>query len=176
MINNNRGQLVNIFLFMIIALVVVTISAMFIYMGGVVREELHESLDDKTQPNSSANYSKQIDDNFGDVTYAYSSLYWISVFLIVGMIFAIFIGAYFSPTHPVVFVIYAVLMLIAIPVSAEISNAYEIIMEDPTLASTFDGFIGANYIMLNLPIWVTIIGFIGGVIMGLRRMGADRLG
>jgi len=43
-------------------------------------------------------------------------------------------------------------------------------MSNPTLSSTFTGFTGANWIMLNLPVWITIIGITGGIIM-FSRMG-----
>jgi hypothetical protein len=43
-------------------------------------------------------------------------------------------------------------------------------MSDATLSSTFSGFIGTNWIMLNLPIWITIVGFTGGIIM-FSRLG-----
>ncbi len=45
------------------------------------------------------------------------------------------------------------------------SNAYETIMNNEVLAGTFAEFTGANWIMLNLPVWITIIGFVGGIIM-----------
>ena len=56
----------------------------------------------------------------------------------------------------------------AVIIGAGISNAYEQVILDPTLASTFVGFVGANFIMLNLPTWIAVIGIIGGIIMFVR--------
>jgi len=43
-------------------------------------------------------------------------------------------------------------------------------MNDQTLSGTFTSFSGASWIMLNLPVWITIIGMVGGIIM-FSRMG-----
>ena len=62
-------------------------------------------------------------------------------------------------------------MIVAVIVSAVISNAYEKLTQEPTLAATFAQFPAQNHIFANLPIWVTIIGFVAGIVMfvGLIR-------
>jgi len=52
------------------------------------------------------------------------------------------------------------------------ANSYEILMSDATLGASFTGFTGANWIMLNLPIWISIVGIAGGIIM-FSRMGKE---
>jgi len=167
-LKNKRGGYLDIFLFMIFALAIVVISVLFIYMGGEIKGKLHEKLDNKTEEGSSVNYTTLIDNNIGAVNRAYGSLYWISVFLILGMIVAIFIGSYLVTTKPVYFVPYIFIVGIAIIVSVGISNGYAQIIQDTTLASTFDGFVGANFLLLNLPIIITIVGFVGGIIMFIK--------
>ncbi|GAG53842.1 unnamed protein product, partial [marine sediment metagenome] len=49
--------------------------------------------------------------------------------------------------------------ILAVP----ISNAYETIYLNPSLAESFVGFTGQNYMMLNLPTMVLVLGFIAGV-------------
>ena len=135
-------------------------------MGGDVTEKVHETMDDMTF--GDANTSQVIDDTFGAVNRSYQALYWIAVFLMVGMIISIFIGSYLVTTRPVFFIPYIFITIIAIIVSVGISNAYEQVIADPTLASTFAGFIGANFIMLNLPMWIAIVGIVGAIIMFVR--------
>jgi len=165
---NKKGGFTDLFLFMIISLIIVLISGVFIYMGLLVTDKLHESMDDMTF--GSTNTSEVIDDNMGDVNDAYGGLYWISIFLIVGMMLSIFIGSYLVTTKPIFFVPYIFITIIAIIVSVGISNAYEQIILNPTMASTFMNFTGANWILLHLPTWITAIGFVGGIIM-FSRMG-----
>lgn len=174
-VQDKRAGYTDIFIFMIVAVCIVFISGVFIYMGATVEDKLHESLDNRTSDSQYVNYTETIDENFGAINKAYASLYWISVFLIFGMIVAIFIGSYMVQTKPVFFVPYIFIMIIAIVVSAGLSNAYEDVTANATLSATFDGFLGANFLLLNLPVIVTIIGFAGGVIMFIRmQKGAEQ--
>jgi len=70
----------------------------------------------------------------------------------------------------VFFVPYIFMVAIAVFVAVIVSNAYETLMETDLLAGTFSNFIGSNWIMLNLPIWISIIGIGGGIIM-FSRLG-----
>lgn len=166
MIKGKIGGMTDLFIFMILAIVIVFICGVFIYMGGIATDQVHETMD--TMHFGDANTTQVIDNTFGAVENSYQALYWISWFLIVGMIISIFIGCYLVTTKPLFFVPYAFITIIAVIISAGISNAYEQVIADPTLASTFAGFTGANFIMLNLPVWISIIGITGGIIMFVR--------
>lgn len=172
---NRHGGFTDLFLFMVVALIIVLISGVFIYMGGQVSDKLHEGLDGM-DIGGDLNVTEQIDDNFGAVNTAYGGLYWISIFLIVGMILSIFIGSYLVTTKPIFFLPYIFISLIAIVVSVGISNGYEQIIATPSLASTFAGFVGANYILAYLPIWIAVIGITGGIIMFVRMGRQEEVG
>jgi len=163
---NKKGGFTDLFIFMIFSFAILLICGIFIYMGGNVTEKVHDTMDEMTF--GDANTSQVIDDTFGAVDRSYQSLYWIAVFLMVGMVISIFIGSYLVTTRPVFFIPYAFITIIAIIIAVGISNAYEQVIADPTLASTFAGFVGANFIMLALPIWITIIGIVGAIIMFVR--------
>jgi F0F1-type ATP synthase assembly protein I len=166
MITGKQGGMSDLFLFMIFSMAILFISGIFIYFGGKVNSEVHAKLDGMTFKNS--NVTEVIDNTLGKVNEAYQSLYWISVFLIIGMIISIFIGSYLVTTKPIFFVPYLFIVIIAVIVAVGLSNAYETVIQDPTLASSFVGFVGANFIMLKLPLWVAIIGVTGGIIMFVR--------
>ena len=163
---NKRGGYSDLFMFMIFSFVILLVCGIFIYLGGDVTEKVHETMDDMQF--GDANTSQVIDDTFGAVNRSYQALYWIAIFLMVGMVISIFIGSYLVTTRPVFFIPYAFITIIAIIIAVGMSNAYEQVIADPTLASTFAGFIGANFIMLALPIWVAVIGIVGAVIMFIR--------
>jgi len=163
---DKRGGMTDLFIFMIFAFAIIVISGIFIYIGSTVTGEIHEKMD--TMQFGDANTSVVIDQSMGAVNNAYQSLYWIAVFLMVGMIISIFIGSYLVTTKPIFFIPYFFILIIAIIIAVGISNAYEQVIADPTLASTFAGFLGATFIMTKLPIWISIIGIVGGIIMFVR--------
>lgn len=167
---NKNGGFTDIFLFMILALVVVFICGIFIYMGGRATTQVHATMD-SMDIGGNKNVTQVIDETFGQVNQSYQALYWISMMLIVGMVLSIFIGSYLVTTKPVFFIPYIFILIIAVIVSTGISNAYEQVIADPTLASTFAGFTGANFFFIYLPLWISVIGVVGGVIM-FSRMGS----
>ena len=163
---NKKGGMTDLFIFMIMSFAIVLISGIFIYMGGQVTSEVHEKMD--TMQFGDANTTQVVDNTIGKVNQAYQSLYWIAIFLMVGMVMSIFIGSYLVTTRPIFFIPYIFILVIAIIIAVGLSNAYEQIIQDPTLASTFAGFVGANFIMLHLPMWISVIGIVGGIIMFVR--------
>lgn len=166
---NKKGGLTDLFLFMIISFIIIVISAVFIYLSSRVNTELHNSMDGMMFGDKNATLI--INDSMGKLDQTLQALYWISAFLIFGMILSIFIGSYMVTTRPVFFVPYIFILIIAVIVSVALSNAYEQIIADPTLASTYNGFIMPNFIMAYLPIWISIIGVAGAIIM-YSRMGS----
>jgi len=168
---NKKGAFADLFIFMIFALVIIFISVLFVYMGNLTTDKLHETVGTMDLHDTVGNNASQVIDNtMGDVNVSFQALHWITIFLIVGMIISIFIGSYLVTTKPIFFIPYLFVVIIAIIVSVPIANTYETLLTNETLASTFAGFTGANWIMLNLPIWITIIGITGGIIM-FSRMG-----
>lgn len=168
-IKDKRGSYADLFLFMILAVCIVFISVVMIKIVGEANTKFHEELDDEMF--GATNGSELVTETIGAVSGSYNNLYWISVMLIVGMIISIFMGSYMVTTRPVFFVPYLFIVIIAIIVSVGIANAYEEVMVDPTLSSTFDGFTGANFLLGNLPMIIAIVGIMGGIIM-FSRIGS----
>jgi hypothetical protein len=172
-LRNKKGAFSDLFIFMILAVAIVFICGIFIFLGGKATQEIHDKLDG-TDYAGNENMTQIIDNSIGAVNRSYQALYWIAVMLIVGMVISIFIGSYLITTKPIFFVPYAFITIIAIIVSVGISNAYMQVIQNPTLASTFAGFIGANFIMSQLPIWITVIGIVGGIIMFVRMGSKEK--
>lgn len=165
-LKSKKGGFSDLFIFMVLSFAIIFICGVFIFLGGKAYSSVQEKLGNMTIGN--ANTTIVIDQTIGKVNQAYQSLYWISIFLIVGMILSIFIGSYLVTTKPIFFIPYIFILIIAVVVSVGISNAYEKVISNPTMASTFAGFTGANFIMLQLPIWISVIGIVGGIIMFVR--------
>jgi len=168
---SKRGAFADLFIFMILAFVLIFICVVMIYIANTTTSKLHETMDDMDLSDGSGNnVSVVIDYTVGATALTFKSLQWISAFIIFGMILGIFIGSYLVTTKPVFFIPYIFIVIIAIIVSVPLSNSYETLSNNADLSSTFAGFTASNFIMLNLPIWITIIGFVGGIIM-FARMG-----
>ena len=168
---NKRGGFTDLFLFIIFAFVIILICVVMIYIGNETTDQLQNTLGKMDLHDTEGNNASVVIDNtMGATNTSFQSLHWIAVFLIVGMIISIFIGSYLVTTKPIFFIPYLFITIIAIVVSVPMSNAYETLINNATLSGTFSGFTGANWIMLNLPIWITIIGFTGAIIM-FSRMG-----
>ena len=173
MIKGNKGQFTDIFLFITMAITIVFVFGIFIYMGIRVNDQLDESFTGMQVGEDGQNYTDIKDETFGAVNLSYSALYWLAILMIVAMMISIFIGSYMVTTRPIFFVPYIFIVIIAVLVSVGISNAYQEITATPELASTFANFIGSNFILYNLPIWVVVIGFVGGLIMFVRMKSQE---
>lgn len=160
---NKKGAFTDIFIFMIMAFAIMLICGIFIYVGILANNQLHNSLDNMTI--GAYNTSQVITQSMGAVNTAYNSLYWISWFLIIGMIIASFIGAYAVTSKPIYAVPYFIIGIVAFIVSVGISNAYGVILQDKTLGATFNGLAGGNFLMGELPIIVLIIMIVTGILM-----------
>jgi hypothetical protein len=84
------------------------------------------------------------------------------------MMISILIGSFLVTTRPVFFLPYIFIVIIAIIVAVGLSQAYDQVKENSELSSTFDRFGGANFMLSNLPVIITIVGFTGGIIMFVR--------
>lgn len=169
-LKNKQGGLTDLFIFMIVAFAVIFICAIFIYVSITASDKLHETMDEMDLP-SSQNATELLNDTFDQVPRTFNALYWIAILLIIGMVLSIFIGSYLVTTKPIFFIPYIFITIVATIVAVGLSNAYELVIVDETMSSTFAGFTGANLIMLNLPMWIAVIGIVGAIIM-FTRMGS----
>lgn len=173
MIKNKRGAgLTDLFVFMVVAFALAIICALFLYIGTTTYNNFlsHSEGFDKALEGTGMSSADVIGDTFGQVPNAYQSLKWITVMLIVGMAISILISSFLVNTHPVFFVAYLFIWIIAIIVAVPMSNAYEIIYQNKALSSTFAGFWGQTYIFLNLHIWITVIGGFAGILMFINMV------
>lgn len=170
LLREKQGGFTDLFIFLIVAFAIGVIVIVFLFIGKTATDQLHESMDDMELGDGTNNVSVVIDNTMGVTYSAYRTLRWTSILMFFGMIIGIFIGSYMVTTKPIFFIPYIFLVIIAIVVSVGMSNAYDTLMLNTTLASTFADTGGMNWFLLNLPIITTIVGFAGGLIM-FSRLG-----
>lgn len=165
---NKKASFVDLFIFMIFAFILVVVIGFLLYIFDQAEDGLHEAMDGMTF--GDANTTEIINESVGATTTSLSALYWLSVLIIFGMILGIFIGSYMVTTKPIFFIPFLFVWIIAIIVAVPISNAYETLSQTPELASTYAKFVGAGFILNNLPMIIAIVGIVGAIIM-FTRMG-----
>lgn len=121
---------------------------------------------------SDVNVSAAAEATIGQVNNALPVWYWAVGLIIVALFLSFLISNLFVKAHPVFFIAYILIVITSIIFAVIISNAYETtILTADIFEDQLPKFTIANFIFLNLPIWVTIFGFLGGMMLfiGLIR-------
>lgn len=85
--------------------------------------------------------------------------------LFIGLVLAIIISGWLVGGHPIFMFLYFIVVIIGVIVSAFLSNVWETFTQSATFGTTIANFAISNNILLNLPIYTTVIGFIGIIVM-----------
>lgn len=150
---NRNGALTDIFLLIVVGFVFTLFSVVIIFGFGLLNTQLQNI---QNPPN--LNLTGAAADTIGQFSSGLLMLRAISILLIVSMMISILISNYLIKANPIFFAAHIILVIIAIIFSVYISNSYEDLMKNSILGSSFQGFSGANYIFLNLPVWIAVIG------------------
>lgn len=156
---NRRGALMDLIILMVVAFTAVLFFAGWTF----THQELVDTLLDA--PQGGINLTEATNSTFLKVNDALIGLRWVAAAIIFGSIIAIFISNFLVKAHPVFFIPYVLFVVISVIFSAYISNSYEGLLSSGTLASTLQGFSFANFFFINLPIWITVIGFLGAIVL-----------
>ena len=163
---HKKGGMFDLILAIALSLILAVALVLFTYVQHATHEKLLEKAPSLQRSFTNINVTDTINASFGAVGDAYQNFRWISVTLIFGFFASILVSAFLVRTHPAWFIGYIFVVVIAVVLSAYISNSYERLMQNEILMETFlTGFYGQNWIFLHLPIWVTIIGFLAGILM-----------
>lgn len=163
---NKRGGMFDLILAITLSLILAVALVLFVYVQHRTQEKLLEKAPSLQRSFNNINVTDTINGSFGAVGDAYLNFRWISVTLIFGFFASILVSAFLVRTHPAWFIGYIFVVVISVVISVYVANTYERLMNDPILMETFlTGFFGQNWIFLHLPIWVTIFGFIAGILM-----------
>lgn len=163
---NKRGGLFDIFIVLIVLFIVLIFFAGFIYGWNALTDNVITAANQN--PNVPGNVTKAAEDVFGKINTALPALQWVGLALIVAMILGIMVSNFLVKAHPAFFVIYILITIVAVIFSVSLSNAYQsILTTDNPITTNLQQFTALNHIMLNLPIWTTIIGFAGAIFLFL---------
>ena len=164
---NKKGGLLDLILAMIFTFIILIFVVVITFSSRVVNEKMHE-MAPTLQANMQENVSEIINDTIGATNRAFSTLKAASLILIFGYFLSILLSSFLVKTHPAFFVAYLFVVVISVIVAVPISNSYEEMYEHPLLAQDFAGFFAQSWIFLHLPLWVTVIGILAGILLFLN--------
>jgi hypothetical protein len=171
-IGDKRGQLnlsqFNIFTIMIGIFVAVILFGTLIYVSGVMNTAfLNIGLANEVNSGRPGyvNMTQASQDTFGQLNNSIQALRLVAITMIFGefIIFIAFLG--FSRKHPILFIVWIFIVFLAVMLAAPISNSYEEILQSNALDGIFSTFTGANWVLLNLPLFNLLVGILGGIFM-----------
>ncbi len=165
---NRKGGLFDIFILLIVGFVVFLFFAAWVYGFNLLTNQIVDSgiIVDNPFNDGTTNISDIGEDTFGAVNTGLGSLKWIALVIFIAMIMGIMVSNFLVKAHPAFFIVYVLITIIAVVFSVYISNAYETIVTSANpLGPTLQSFGAMDFIMNNLPIWTTIIGFMGAIFL-----------
>ncbi len=170
---NKKGQGITQ-LFILIAISMVLILFFSVWIFGF--NTLTNAMEDIELPASTGiNFTDITKDTLSHVNSGMAFLRIIAVLMIFGFSLSIIITSFVDKVHPGLgFVVHLFVTAIAVVFAVQVSNAYEALLTNNVLGETLQSFTGGTFIMLNLPVWVTVIGFIG-IILLMSGIPKDRL-
>ena len=90
--------------------------------------------------------------------------------LFIGLILASIIGAWVSGNHPILMIVYFIIIILAIVVSSILSYSWDTFMEkSPVIASSLVKFPITQHLISNLAYYVSGIGFFSLIVMFSRK-------
>lgn len=85
--------------------------------------------------------------------------------LFIGLVLGLLISGWFVGGHPIFMAIYFIIIVVGVAISAVLANTWETTTTMSIFGSTINSFPITNNILLNLPIYIAVIGFLGMVVM-----------
>ena len=170
---NKKGSVIDIIIWIVVAFATIAFFGMWIYGFNQMTNILINIPDGAT----ALNVSGAALDTFGQLNTAQTTgLHTLAFIMIFSTGLTILVSNFVVKSHPAFLIVYIMVIIGAIIASVYISNQYESLMVDSVVGSTFQAFTAANFIMLYLPVWTTVLGFFGAIFMFMgiyrdREMG-----
>lgn len=162
MTNNKRGALTDIFLWLVLSFIMLIFFAVWIYGFDLITNTI-TNID---TPFFSTSIGDIADDSFGKINPVQtSSLHMLAFVMIVTMALSIMVTNFVARSHPAFFIVHLFITIGAIIASVILSNAYEELLTTATIGGTLSEFTASNFIMINLPVWTTVIGIFGAIFL-----------
>jgi len=125
--------------------------------SGVISNTM-QSTGDEALVNASAS-------SFEPALQSMNNLEWISYTLFIVMFFTWIIMCFFVRSYPFLIIIWVILMIIMVVLSIYLAVVYQDMRTSPGLAEYYQSWENTDFMLKNLPVVMTILGIIGGIVM-----------
>ena len=102
---------------------------------------------------------------FEGITKVVNRLDYVVFGLFIGLVLALIITGWFVGGHPIFMFIYFIVMVMAVILSVVLSNVWYDVSQASVFGTTILQFPVTNHLLLRLPFYSAIVGFIGFVVM-----------
>ena len=83
----------------------------------------------------------------------------------VGMVLGIIILSWFVPAHPIFYVAYLIVLILSVVLSTIMSHVWDVFINQPSFTNELLKFPITNHLLGNLPIYISVVGFVGITVM-----------
>jgi len=94
--------------------------------------------------------------------------------LFIGLVLSLIITGWFVGSNPLFMFVYFLVVVIGVVLSTVLANVWEDVSQMSTFGATVLSFPITNHLLLNLPMYVGVVGFIGIVVMFAKPYVANK--
>lgn len=141
--------------------VILLVTALFLFIGNFITNTIM----DKVLVHPVMNSSQGAVDTYNTVKTNANKLDYVYFAYFIGLTLGIIITGWLVGGNPIFTFFYVILLIFGVLISPILSNTYESVINTPAITATSAHFPITNFIMQNLPMFVTIIGMLGLLVM-----------
>ncbi len=171
MVMKKKGFVVEMLAFVVIGIIAVLFLGGLIYGINLINGVTSDIKLDTPMVNISSASNKTI----GSLNTGMGNLRLVALVMIVAYMLSTLIVAYFSSKHPIWIFVYLLITIMFVIFSVYISNSYETMKQNATIAQIVSGFSASEIIIQYLPYWVAFIGLVGMAVSIVGNIVAKRL-
>jgi len=168
----------NIFTFIIVGFLFVVFCGGLIYVSGLLND-VFTDVGIQNEVNSGSdlyvNMTQASEQIWGEHYRSIQALRMVSFVYLLALGAGMVIVGFLERKHPFLFFVYVLIVLLGVIFSPMVSNAYENLLNSGIFENELANFTASNFIILNLPVFVMIIGILGGLglFINLIRTGNE---
>ena len=158
-----QGSLTAPLVLMIVSFITVAFFVIWTFGHNMLTEQLLEV--GANSDTEMINITEATQNTFGYVNASLPTLKWLALAIFLSMAIGIMVSNFLVKAHPAFLILYFLFTAIVVIFSVYITNAYEAIVLNPTIGPSFASFGSMHYVMLNLPVIMTVVGFMGALFL-----------
>lgn len=141
--------------------VILLVTALFLFIGNFLTNTVMDVALQHPQLNSSPGAVNA----YNSVKTQSNRLDYVYFVYFIALTFGILITGWLIGGNPIFMFFYVIILIVGVLISPILSNTFQSFILTPAITATADNFPITIFIMQNLPIFMTIIGMLGLIVM-----------